>query len=255
MTAYGRLHHWQIKTKYSVRGFSTIFSIIWPEWRFSYHWCFRWSPIPRFTKPWFSLIQAGHCQTSIPDGTVIIFDGMTVLQELVIHTTFIKTCCCLSDFYVRAVDSKSRNYISAYVVFDDYSSSNFMKDATHARRTSGKTKYHKRHKVYDTTCIKTNSHKRHRVDDTTCIGGFRDILSTAFTKDQLTLYRTKKITNTSQSPVVNVTRAGDTHLYQSASEDLGDNHEKANTKMVLVHIYSSNADVLVLALSVFLHLE
>lgn len=133
------------------------------------------------------------------------------------------------------------NYIGAYVVFDDYSH----------------------------ISAKTRSHKRYKVDDTTGFEDFKDFLSTTITKDQLTLYLAKKITNTSQSPVVTVTRAGVTysHLYQSGSvKDLGDNHEEAETKMVLyppeihkdgpqIHIYSSDTDVLVLALSVFRHLE
>lgn len=58
----------------------------------------------------------------------ILIDGMTVVQELVVRKGDI--CCCkdLAEYFIRSVDSKAQGYNDLYILFDNYTTTNSMKD-------------------------------------------------------------------------------------------------------------------------------
>lgn len=97
--------------------------------------------------------QMGEGSTTQCSPTSIIIDGMALVQEMVVYKSQIKTCKDLLDCFVRSVDSKSVGYVDAYVVFDNYSINNSLKDRTRQLHTAGRTQ-DKGYKVDDTTRIK-----------------------------------------------------------------------------------------------------
>ena len=94
--------------------------------------------------------QTGTIQHS---STSIIIDGMALVQEMVVYKSQIKTCKDLLDCFVRSVDGKSVGYVDTYILFDNYSINNSLKDRTRQLRTAGRTQ-DRVYKVDDTTCIK-----------------------------------------------------------------------------------------------------
>ena len=87
----------------------------------------------------------------VPDNTVLLVDGMAVVNELSIFETALKNCKNLGDYFVRAVANKSNVYTCVYVIFDNYNVESSMKDATRQRRTKGKSSTTLNHKVDVTT--------------------------------------------------------------------------------------------------------
>ena len=133
----------------------------------------------------------------------------------------------------------------SYVVFDNYSALSSLKDATRKLRTKGKSKQQPCYKVEDATPIKD----------------FATFLSSTKTKDQLTLYLAQKVTEPSNSPVTSVTPLGVvSNQHATDFVELQSTQEEADTLLKLyaaevhksgldIHIYSSDTDVLVLAVS------
>ena len=66
----------------------------------------------------------------------LIFDGMAVVHEFIVHKGHIDKCQGLSAFFIRAINSKPFGYCEAYLLFDDYST-NSLKDHTRQLRTAG----------------------------------------------------------------------------------------------------------------------
>ena len=187
---------------------------------------------------------------NVPPQTCILFDAMAVVQELVVFKSVIKNCNDLAKQFVKAIDRKSHGYICTYVIFDDYSVESSLKDATRKLRTKGKSKQQ--------PCYK--------VDDVTPINDFGMFLSSTKTKDQLTLYLSKKVTEHSSYPVTSVTHQGvRSNRQPSDIVEIENTQAEADTLLILyaaeihrsglsVHIYSSDTDVLVLAVSTQLYL-
>lgn len=187
----------------------------------------------------------------ISKNTCIIFDGMAVVQEMVVHKNCIKSCKNLSDFVVKAIDQKSRGYDVAYVIFDDYSIENSLKDATRKRRTGGR-----------------HGNRGFKVEEKTPIKDFTSFLASTETKDSLTIFLANELVKFASSKVVTVTRAGvlDNVGPSANIVKINSSHEEADTKMMVyaseiskmgcdVDIYSSDTDVLVLAVTLFPHLS
>ena len=78
---------------------------------------------------------------------------MALVQKMVVYKSRIKTCKVLVDCFLRSVDCKSVVYIDTYVVFDNYSIDNSLKDRTRQICTAGRIQ-DKGYKVNDPTCIK-----------------------------------------------------------------------------------------------------
>ena len=157
----------------------------------------------------------------------------------------IKNCKDLASHVVQAVERKSHHYTGAYVVFDDYNVQSSLKHRTRNLRTGGKSVYMPHYKIEDGTRIKD----------------FTKFLSSTQTKDRLTLYLAEKLVQSCTSPVSAVTHLG--ILSNKTEEVLIDprsSQEEADTLLILcsaeihktgtnVHIYSSDTDILVLALA------
>ena len=78
---------------------------------------------------------------------------MALVQEMVVYKSRIKNFKNLVDCFVWSIDCKSVVYIDIYVVFDNYSVDNLLKNRTRQIHTAGRTQ-EKEYKVDDTTCIK-----------------------------------------------------------------------------------------------------
>ena len=185
--------------------------------------------------------QTGEELTNQRSLTSIIIDGTAVVQEMVVYKSQIKTCRDLLDCFVRRIDSKSVGYIDAYVVFDNYSINDSLKDRTRERRTAGKTQ-----------------DKEYKVDDTTRIKDFKSFLSTKETKANLVLYLAQKAVQLCKVPITTHTEKG-VFSSQPNMVNIPSTQEEADTLLFLyavavsrqgntVHIYSCDTDVLVLAL-------
>ena len=156
-------------------------------------------------------------------------------------STSIKTCKDLLDCFVRSIDSKSVGYVDAYVVFDNYSINNSLKDRTRDRHTAGRTQ-----------------DKGYKVDDTTHIKDFKSFLSTKETKVNLVVYLAQKAVQLCKVPITTHTEKG-VLSSQPNMVSIPSTQEEADTLLILyavavsrqgntVHIYSCDTDVLVLAL-------
>lgn len=147
----------------------------------------------------------------------------------------------MSDFFVRSIDNKSRDYCETYLMFDDYSASNSLKDGTRQHRTAGR------------------AHSRgYKVEDTTRIKDLKTFLASKETKANLVLYLANKAVNLCKLPITTHTHKG----VQSSRPDMVNivsRQEEADTLLILyavavsrlgkvVHIYACDTDVLVLAL-------
>lgn len=66
-------------------------------------------------------------EVAILEQTCIFFDGMAVVNELIVAKESIKTCSDLANYFVNAIDRKSSDYSISCVVFDNYSIQASMK--------------------------------------------------------------------------------------------------------------------------------
>ena len=166
---------------------------------------------------------------------------MALVQEMVVYKSQIKTCKDLLDCFVRSIDSKSVGYVDAYVVFDNYSISNSLKDRTREGRTAGRTQ-----------------DKGYKVDDTTRIKDFKSFLSTKETKANLVVYLAQKAVQLCKVPITTHTQKG-LLSSQPSMVSIPSTQEEADTLLILyavavsrqgnaVHIYSCDTDLLVLAI-------
>ena len=179
----------------------------------------------------------------------LVLDGMVIVNELVVFRSAIKTCEDLAKYFVQAIDNKSRKYESTCLVFDNYKVQFSMKEQTRKRRTGGKAS------------IVT----AYKVDDSTPIHDFTGFLSSTHTKDLLTLYLSQKLMSHSSSKVMVVNRTGVYSNSCDATMNIESTQEEVDTLIILfaaeihrtgktVHIYSSDTDILVLALSNLEHI-
>lgn len=195
--------------------------------------------------------QAQEVQVqAIPENSCLVIDGMAVVHEQAVLKSVIKNCADLANCFVQAIDQKSRGYDSVCVVFDNYKVQSSLKETTRKRRTGGKS----------------SQVTAYKVDDSTPIRDFMGFLSSTHTKDLLTLYLSQKVIQQSQSAnILAVNRNGVLSNDLQNRLYIQSNHEEADTLMILfanqihmsgkvVHIYSSDTDVLVLALSNLPHI-
>ena len=184
-------------------------------------------------------------EVAILEQTCIVFDGMAVVNELIVAKESIKKCSDLANYFVNAIDRKSSDYSISCVVFDNYSIQASMKYNTRQRRTGGRSS-------------RTPDYK---IDDSTKINDFTTFLRSTKTKELLTLYLAQKVAENCKSQVTTVTHLGvSTNQSPADIVDLNSSQEEADTLLILyaaeihksgfhVHIYASDTDVLVLALS------
>jgi len=64
--------------------------------------------------------------------TCFIIDGMAVVQELMAVKPF-DNCKSLSHAFVLSIDSKALKYNTIRVIFDNYTVTELLKEATHER--------------------------------------------------------------------------------------------------------------------------
>ena len=178
----------------------------------------------------------------------LLFDGMAIVNELSAQKANVHSCKELAESFVHMIELKSSRYREAYIIFDDYSVENSLKDYTRQLHTAGKAK--------------TRSYK---VDDNTCIQDYSTFLSSKGTKLQLTLYLAQKVIENCSISLATHTHKGVLSSSPSMIQ-IPSTQEEADTLLILYataisqadnipHIYCSDTDVLVLALRRFLHLN
>ena len=180
-------------------------------------------------------------QDAPPDTSpAIIIDGMAVVHELNVHKGHIGNCQDLLSFFVRTVDNKAVGYREAYILNDDYSTTS-LKDHTRQLQTAGKS-----------------SDRGYKVEDSTPIKDLKSFLNSKETKASLTSYLAQKTVQVCKVPTLFHTHKGVFSAHESAVR-IRSTQEEADTLMILyavalgglgitVHIYSSDTDILVLAL-------
>ena len=172
--------------------------------------------------------------------TCLVVDGMAVVQEIM-SVKPLKNCKELADAYVTLIDAKGHNYDITRVIFDNYVVEVSLKEATRDRRRGSKAPV-----------------KGYVVEDATKIKNVKSFGSTT-TKANLTLFLARKLIDNAKVHVITAThqrvmsnRAGNITPGVSTQEE-------ADTLMILhaveaakagsiVHIYSQDTDVLLLAL-------
>ena len=178
------------------------------------------------------------------ENTTILFDAMAVVHEMAVFKEEIKTCRSLADYFAKAIDTKSKHYGNAYVIFDNYNVKS-LKENTRQRRTGG-----------------TASHApEYKIDNDTRIRDFNNFFNSNKTKDLLTLYLAQYLIENCKCIVTTVTRLGVHTNDQSLNIiPLHSEQVEADTMLIFyaaevhkigqsIHIYSPDTDVLVLALS------
>lgn len=175
---------------------------------------------------------------------VLVFDGMAVLNELTVMSSRIKNCKDLAYAFARLIESKSAKYLAAVVVFDDYSRSTLLKDVTRERRAAGK-----------------NPVAKFQITDSTAIRDLASFIKSIPNKNLLIKYIAENSVLLSTSDMTIVSTHG---LFSNSQrfvlDDLKSSQEEADTLVILygaelcrngfrIDIYSSDTDVLVLALS------
>ncbi|KAG0711912.1 hypothetical protein GWK47_019569 [Chionoecetes opilio] len=166
---------------------------------------------------------------------------MAVVQELMAVRTF-KNGKDLARAYVKLTDTKAQGYAAVRVVFDNYTKVSSLKEATRERRR-GKLKEIRSYKVEDSTQIRDKS----------------TFLASNATKDSLTLYLAHQLIERSTVNMVTVTRKSVMVNYDCQVSTGVSTQEEADTLMILhavevaaagaiVHIYTQDTDVLLLAL-------
>ena len=66
--------------------------------------------------------QSAHVLTSI------LIDGMAVVQEMIVRKDDIKCYRDLSQYFIQRIDNISRDYCETYLLFDNYTVTESMKD-------------------------------------------------------------------------------------------------------------------------------
>lgn len=171
----------------------------------------------------------------------LIVDGMAVVQELMAVKSF-ENGKALGKAYVELIDIKSRNYNSVRVIFDNYAVVGSLKESTRERRRGGKAQP-----------------KDYNVEDNTKIPELKVFLGSVATKDSLTLYLAQRLIDHSKMCMITATRKEVMSNYTNNATPGVSTQEEADTLMILhaveankagytVHIYSQDADVLILAL-------
>ena len=156
----------------------------------------------------------------------------------------------LVNCFFLSIDCKSVVYIDVYIyiVFDNYSIDNSLKDRTRQICTAGRTQ-----------------DKGYKVDDTTCIKDFKSFLSTKETKANLVLYLAQKAVQLCKVPTATHPQKGVLSSKLNMMR-IQSTQEEADLLLILyavavshqgntVHIHSCNTDVLVLALRRFQDLK
>lgn len=179
---------------------------------------------------------------SCPVPGVIIFDGMAVVHESCALQSRIHTCKDLADVFTSLIRTRSEDYSEVYIMFDDYSKKDSVKDQTRLLRTAGQAHY-----------------PGHKVDDVTKVKDIKKFLSSKQTKLHLVPYLAQKVVQSCSKPVTVQTPKAVVTSETADALNLNCSHEEADTLLVLygaelykagkvVHIYSSDTDVLVLCL-------
>jgi len=167
---------------------------------------------------------------------------MAVLHELMAVKNF-KDCKDLGVSYVKLIDPKARGYDQVRVIFDNYTKVSSLKERTRQLRRGD---------------IKGT--RSYIVDSSTRIRDKRTFLTSTDTKDSLTLYLAEQLIGTSTSAkLMTATRQSVTTNFECLTTTGVSPQEEADTLMILhaaevarsgfvVHIYSQDTDVLLLAL-------
>jgi len=111
----------------------------------------------------------------LPPRKVTVTDGMAVVQAMG-KPPSVNTCSQWADHFTATLDSKCSDYDEVHLVFDRYDLPTSLKEATRERRHGGKPA------------------TAYRVADNTPVGkvSAKQFLSSNTTKDELTVYLTKK---------------------------------------------------------------
>eukprot|EP00794_Sanderia_malayensis_P002266 gene2266-2603_t len=171
----------------------------------------------------------------------LVIDGMAVVQEISAVRNF-ESCKELGAAIVKLIDFKARGYDMTRVIFDNYSVENSMKDATRERRRGSKAIV----KVY-------------KVDDNTKIKSMKQFLASSVTKDSLILFLSQVLIKLANARIITATHQAVLSNCQEVVSPGVSSQEEADTLMILhatesamydsvVHIYSQDTDVLLLAL-------
>ena len=172
----------------------------------------------------------------------LVVDGMEVLQELMAVKNF-KDCKDLATSYVKLIDSKGRGYEQVRVIFDNYTKVLSLKEGTRQQRRD-----------------KTKGIRSFEVDGSTRIRDKGTFLSSSDTKDSLTIYLAEQLINTSTTEnLMTATHKRVMTNFECLVTTGVSTQEEADTLMILhaaevaksglvVHIYSQDTDVLLLAL-------
>jgi len=130
-------------------------------------------------------------QTPVPSppssGTVLVIDGMAVVQALVHAVTF-RSCADLGKAFPTNIDALLKDYDGGRVIFDNYTKVLPMKESIcycGAQKASGEDMY---------------------IDDATPIRDTKKMLASSTTKDHLTLFLAQKAIALCKKPVVTATR-------------------------------------------------
>ena len=171
----------------------------------------------------------------------LVIDGMAVVQEISAVRNF-ESCRELGAAVVELIDFKARGYDVTWVIFDNYNVENLMKDATRERRRGSKSIV----KVY-------------KVDDNMKIKSMKQFLANSVIKDSLTLYFSQVLIEHANAHIITATHQTVLSNFQEVVSPGVSSQEEADMLMVLhatesakdgsvVHIYSQDTDVLILAL-------
>eukprot|EP00112_Aurelia_sp_Birch-Aquarium-sp1_P010682 Seg2275.4 transcript_id=Seg2275.4/GoldUCD/mRNA.D3Y31 product="hypothetical protein" protein_id=Seg2275.4/GoldUCD/D3Y31 len=171
----------------------------------------------------------------------LIIDGMAVVQEISSMRNF-DNCKEFGAAFVKTINFKARGYDVTRVIFDNYSVENSMKGATRERRRGS------------TLIVKV-----YKVDDNTKIKSIKQFLASSVTKDSLTLYLSHVLIEHADAHIIIATHQAVMSNCQEVVSPGVSSQEEADTLMIfhatesakdgsVVHIYSQDTDVLLLAL-------
>eukprot|EP00112_Aurelia_sp_Birch-Aquarium-sp1_P013562 Seg2881.2 transcript_id=Seg2881.2/GoldUCD/mRNA.D3Y31 product="hypothetical protein" protein_id=Seg2881.2/GoldUCD/D3Y31 len=166
---------------------------------------------------------------------------MAVVQEISSVRNF-ENCKEFGAAFVKTINFKARGYDVTRVIFDNYSVENSMKGATRERRRGS-----------------TSIVKVYKVDDNTKIKSIKQFLASSVTKDSLTLYLSHVLIEHADAHIITATHLAVMSNCQEVVSPGVSSQEEADTLMIFhatesakdgsaVHIYSQDADVLLLAL-------
>ncbi|CAB3982956.1 Hypothetical predicted protein [Paramuricea clavata] len=171
--------------------------------------------------------------------TCLVVDGMAVVQEIMAVKP-LKNCKELADAYVTHIDAKGHNYDITRVIFDNYVVEVSLKEATQDRCRGSKAPV-----------------KGYVVEDATKIKNVKSFLGSTTTKANLTLFLARKLIDHAKVHVITATHQG-VMSNRAGNITPGVSTQEADMLMILhaveaakagsiVHIYSQETDVLLLA--------